>query len=98
MTHWPTTAMFAVVLVFMATITFAGGPNVGSSGSLQGQIRDVNPRQGLIVLQDGTELRAYDFRQIEGLRPGMQVRVFYDESFGRKTINRLEVGAPSPGR
>ncbi len=49
MTHWPMQAMLAVVLAFIATMTFPGRPSVGSSGSPQGQIPNVSPRPDLAV-------------------------------------------------
>src|SRR5262245_20542739 len=91
-------ATFVISFLFVTTITFAGSPGFSSVGTVQGKVREINLKQGLIVLESGVVLRAQNIHQLDGLVPGAEVRVVYEEEFARFVIQRLEVVASRGGR
>ena len=88
--------VFALVLVGPLS-TRAGGPGSDAPPTtVEGTLRVINSKQGLIQLSDGLELRVNDPRQLEELKVGDPVRIVYEQHNGRNvalTVTSKTTGA-----
>jgi len=65
---------------------------------LNGTGTEINPKQGLIRLSDGTELRATDPQQLQALRVGDRVSVSFEDRNGRNMLLRTRMRANRSSR
>ena len=68
----------------VAAAAFLGfaGPSLADEAS--GRIQSVDPANGMLVLEDGTEFTVSEEVAIEALEPGAEVTVSYEEMDGKK--------------
>jgi Cu/Ag efflux protein CusF len=71
--------------------TFAALAILGAAGSAlaeeaSGTIESVDPTQNQLVLQDGQTFTIGESASVEGLNPGSQVTLSYEEQDGQKVI------------
>lgn len=69
--------LFVVIVVLntRAAPTRAGGPGGTFVVEIEGHVREVFPAQWLLIMDDGTALRAQDPHQLDGLREGVKLRI-----------------------
>ena len=82
--------MLAVVAATTAETASAGGSTSELPFAITGQVREINQKQALVRLSDGTQLFALNARQLDGIREGAMVQVSGEERFGKKIILRIE--------
>jgi len=68
---------------------FARSPG-GYPGTVEARVHYIYRAQQLVVLEDGTVLRASSPRQLDRLHEGDTVRVQFVSSAGQKLIERIE--------
>ncbi len=84
--------LIAVVLIASPVLTprgWARSPG-GYPGTVEAKVRYVYRAQQLVVLDDGTLLRATRPGQLEPLHEGDMVRVLFVSTAGQKLIERIE--------
>ena len=84
-------AITAAGLILLASGAFAGPPSLNdSSGFVTGTVRYVNLQQGVVILQDGTELRATGPHQLDALQEGRRARFTFEQTVDRKLIRTVQ--------
>jgi len=81
------TVVIVLAVALGVPATLAAGPG-GDDGptAIDGTLRFINPQLGLIQLSDGTELRVPDPRQLETLKVGDQVHIWFEQRNNRNYV------------
>jgi len=82
----------ACCLALLASIAFAVCPAVEAGDSaLKGIVKEIDTSSGMVVLEDGTELRVMSHEIIAKIREGDKVEVMFEEKDGQKVVSSVEV-------
>jgi len=84
----------ALGLTLVAGAARADGPSAGYGAQEVGTIRYINRAQSLVVLANGTELRAPDPAMLSHIAEGQMVRVDFTNDGARSVINSIEPAGP----
>jgi len=58
---------------------------------LKGTVREINTMIGMVVLEDGTELRVTSGEIMAKIHEGDKVEVTFEEKEGQKVVSSVEV-------
>jgi len=82
----------ACCLALLASIAFVACPVVEATDSaLKGTVKEVNTMIGMVVLEDGTELRVTSGEIMAKIHEGDKVEVTFEEKEGQKVVSSVEV-------
>jgi hypothetical protein len=81
-------------LTLVTAAARADGPGAGYGAQEVDSIRYIDRALGLVVLADGTELRAPDPAMLSRVTEGQTVRVDYTNDGTRSVINSIEPTSP----
>lgn len=82
----------ACCLALLASIAFVACPVVEAADSaLKGTVKEVNTMIGMVVLEDGTELRVTSGEIMAKIHEGDKVEVMFEETDGEKVVSSVEV-------
>ena len=82
----------ACCLALLASIAFVVCPVVEAADSaLKGTVKEVNTMIGMVVLEDGTELRVTSGEIMAKIHEGDKVEVTFEEKEGQKVVSSVEV-------
>ena len=82
----------ACCLALLASIAFVVCPVVEAADSaLKGTVKEVNTMVGMVVLEDGTELRVTSGEIMAKIHEGDKVEVMFEEKDGQKVVSSVEV-------
>jgi hypothetical protein len=80
----------ALGLTLVAGAARADGPSAGYGAQEVGTVRYINRAQSLVVLDNGTELRAPDPRMLSNIAEGELVKVDFTNDGVRSILNFIE--------
>ena len=82
----------ACCLALLVSIAFVVCPVVEAADSaLKGTVREINTMIGMVVLEDGTELRVTSGEIMAKIHEGDKVEVTFEEKEGQKVVSSVEV-------
>lgn len=71
-----------VASLFALALTLAVG--VANAEEAKGIVKDLNPQAASLTLEDGTQFSLPEGIDLEGIKPGDEVKVSYEEKEGKK--------------
>lgn len=82
----------ACCLALLASLAFVVCPVVEAADSaLKGTVKEVDTAIGMVVLEDGTELRITSGEIMAKIHEGDNVEVTFEEREGQKVVSSVEV-------
>jgi Cu/Ag efflux protein CusF len=82
----------ACCLALLASLAFVVCPVVEAADSaLKGTVKEVDTAIGMVVLEDGTELRITSGEIMAKIHEGDNVEVVFEEKDGQKVVSSVEV-------
>ena len=82
--------VLAVSLGIPATLAAGPGGTYSTPTTMDGTVKLINLQQGMIQLNDGTEVHTADYQLLQTLKPGDRVHVTYEDRNGRYWVLRIE--------
>lgn len=82
----------ACCLALLASLAFVVCPVVAVAAStLEGTVKEVDTAMGMVVLEDGTELRVTSGEIMAKIHEGDKVELTFEEKDGQKVVSSVEV-------
>ena len=81
------TRTIVVAIALGVPTTLAAGPGGdGNPTTMDGTVKVILPQQGMIQMDDGTQIRVPDPQKLQGVKAGDRVRLTYEELHGRNVL------------
>jgi len=82
----------ACCLALLASLALVGSPVVEAvDTAIKGTVKEVDTAIGMVVLEDGTELRVMSGEIMAKIREGDKIEVIFEEKDGQKVVSSVEV-------
>lgn len=78
------------IMLAALLLTMAGGAASAEPTPIEGVVKSVDPQTDTVVLEDGSSYRAAQGVEVDWLRPGARVIIYYYTYDGRRTVVSYE--------
>lgn len=78
------------ILVFAVALVTAGGGTLAETIPHPGVVKSVDPATKIVVLEDGMKFRAGEGVEVDSLRPGTRVIIYYYDTGATKLLGSYE--------
>ena len=72
------------LISMLSAVAMLGFAGLAQAEDASGRVQSVDPAAGILVLEDGTAFTVQEGTSLEGLQPGTEVTVSYEEEGGIK--------------
>ena len=82
----------ACCLALLASLALVGSPVVEAVDSaMKGTVKEVDTAIGMVLLEDGAELRVMSGEIMAKIREGDKIEVIFEEKDGQEVVSSVEV-------